>query len=164
MFPSVFDLLLLMQLFTWASCLHFSSSVAMASPRTNDQMLSSEWVNEYLYFILKRWKVYFHLEKQSSLSSVQLCNPMDYSMPGFLVIQASLSFTCSNSCPLSPWWHPTISSSVVPFSSCLQSFTSIRVFSSESDLCIRWPKYWSFSFSISLSSSFQGSFPLRILV
>ena len=28
----------------------------------------------------------------------------------------------SNSCPLSPWWHPTISSSVVPFSSCLQSF------------------------------------------
>ena len=29
---------------------------------------------------------------------------------------------CSDSCPLSPWWHPTISSSVVPFSSCLQSF------------------------------------------
>ena len=40
--------------------------------------------------------------------------------------QASLSFTisrsCSNSCPLSWWCHPTISSSVVPFSSCLQSF------------------------------------------
>ena len=30
--------------------------------------------------------------------------------------------SCSNSCPLSWWWHPTISSSVVPFSSCLQSF------------------------------------------
>ena len=30
--------------------------------------------------------------------------------------------TCSNSCPSSQWWHPTISSSVVPFSSCLQSF------------------------------------------
>ena len=29
---------------------------------------------------------------------------------------------CSNSCPLSRWWHPTISSSVIPFSSCLQSF------------------------------------------
>ena len=29
---------------------------------------------------------------------------------------------CSNSCPLSQWWHPTISSSVIPFSSCLQSF------------------------------------------
>ena len=40
--------------------------------------------------------------------------------------QASLSFTiswfCSNSCPLSWWCHPTTSSSVVPFSSCLQSF------------------------------------------
>ena len=39
--------------------------------------------------------------------------------------QASLSLTpgvCSNSCPLSRWCHPTISSSVVPFSSCLQSF------------------------------------------
>ena len=32
--------------------------------------------------------------------------------------------SCSNSCPLSWWWHPTISSSVVPFSSCLQSFPS----------------------------------------
>ena len=30
--------------------------------------------------------------------------------------------TCSNSCPSSQWWHPTISSSVIPFSSCLQSF------------------------------------------
>ena len=29
---------------------------------------------------------------------------------------------CSNSCPLRQWWHPTISSSVIPFSSCLQSF------------------------------------------
>ena len=34
----------------------------------------------------------------------------------------------SNSCPLSLWWHPTISSSVVPFSSCLQSFSASRSF------------------------------------
>ena len=33
---------------------------------------------------------------------------------------------CSNSCPLSQWWHPTILSSVVPFSSCLQSFPTSR--------------------------------------
>ena len=38
---------------------------------------------------------------------------------------------CSNSCPSSWWCHPTISSSVVPFSSCLQSFPSIRVFSND---------------------------------
>ena len=35
-------------------------------------------------------------------------------------------------------------------------FASIRVFSSESALCIRWPKYWSFSFSISPSSEYSG--------
>ena len=57
-----------------------------------------------------------------------------------------------NSRPLSRWCHPTISSSVVSFSSCPQSFPSIRVFSNEPALCIRWPKYWSFSFNISPSN------------
>ena len=47
-----------------------------------------------------------------------LCDPMDCSTPGFPV----LSGVSSNSHPLSRWCHPTISSSVVPFSSCLQSF------------------------------------------
>ena len=51
-------------------------------------------------------------------------------------------------CPLSCWCHPTISSLVIPFSSCPQSF-SIRVFSNKLALHIRWPKYWSFSFKIS---------------
>ena len=55
---------------------------------------------------------------------------------------------CSNSHPLIWWLHPIISSSVVPFSSCLQSFPA-SVFSRYSALRIRWPKYWSFSFSIS---------------
>ena len=54
-----------------------------------------------------------------------------------------------NSCPLSRWCHPTISSSVIPFSSCPQSLpASDRVYSKEAILCMRWPKYWSFSFSI----------------
>ena len=39
-------------------------------------------------------------------------------------------------------------------------FPSIRVFSNESALCIRWPKYWSFSFSISLSNEYSGLFDL----
>ena len=60
-----------------------------------------------------------------------------------------------NSCPLSRWCHPTISSSVIPFSSCLQSFPA-SVFSNESALHIRWPKYWSFCFSISPSSEYSG--------
>ena len=66
------------------------------------------------------------------------------------------SGACSNSCPLSQWCHPTISFSVVPFFSCLQSFPAIRVFSNESVLRIRWPKYWSFSFSISPSNEYSG--------
>ena len=57
-----------------------------------------------------------------------------------------------NSCPLSWWCHRTISSSVIPFSSCLQSFLAIRVFSNESALRITWPKYWSFSFNLSPSN------------
>ena len=47
----------------------------------------------------------------------------------------------SNSSSLSQWCHPIISSSVIPLSSCLQSF-----FPSESTFRMRWPKYWSFSF------------------
>ena len=53
---------------------------------------------------------------------------------------------CSNSCQLSRWCHPTISSSVTPFSSCSQSFPAPGSFP-VSQLRIRWPKYWSFSIS-----------------
>ena len=61
----------------------------------------------------------------------------------------------SNSCPSSRWCHPCISSPVVPFSSCPQSLPA-SVFSNESTLRMRWPKYWSFSFSISPSSEHPG--------
>ena len=61
---------------------------------------------------------------------------------------------CSNSCP--SWWcHPTILSSVVPFSSCLQSCPASGS-SNESVLHIRWPKYWRFSFNISPSNDYSG--------
>ena len=44
----------------------------------------------------------------------------------------------------------------------LSIFPSIKVFSNESALCIRWPKYWSFSFSISPSSEYSGLISFRI--
>ena len=70
---------------------------------------------------------------------------------------------CLNSCPLSQWCHPTISFSVIPFSSCPPStFPSIRVFSNESALHIRWAKYWSFSFSISPSNEYSGLISFRM--
>ena len=56
-----------------------------------------------------------------------------------------------NPCPSSRWCHPAISSSAIPFSSC-PVFPSIRVFSNESALRIRWPKYWSFSLHINPSN------------
>ena len=68
----------------------------------------------------------------------------------------------SDSCPLSRWCHPTISFSVVPYSSCLQLFPTIRVFSNESVLPIRWPKYWSFSFSINPSNEYSGLISFRM--
>ena len=71
---------------------------------------------------------------------------MDRSTPGLPV-----HHQLPNSCPLSRWCHPTISSSVIPFS-CPQYFPAC-VFSSESALCIRWPKYWSLSFNISPSNT-----------
>ena len=70
-------------------------------------------------------------------------------------------WVCSNSCPLSQWCHPTISSSVIPFSSC-SIFPSIRVFSNESVLLIRGSKYQSFSFSISPSCEYSGLISFRI--
>ena len=55
-----------------------------------------------------------------------LCDTMDCSMPGFPVHHQFLEL--AQTCPLSRWCHPTISSSVVPFSSCLQSFPASRSF------------------------------------
>ena len=70
---------------------------------------------------------------------------------------------CSNSCPLSWWCHPTISSSVMHALLLPHSiFPSIRVFSNESVLCIRWPKYWSFNFSISPSNDYSALISFRI--
>ena len=60
-----------------------------------------------------------------------------------------------NSCPLSWSCYPTILSSVVPFSSCLQSFAASGSFQIRI-LHIRWPKYWHFSFSISPSNEHPG--------
>ena len=68
---------------------------------------------------MTQWDLSWELVQ--SLSCVWL-----FAIPWTAARQASLTFTIcqnlSNSCPLSQWCHPTISSSIVPFSSCLQSF------------------------------------------
>ena len=66
-----------------------------------------------------------------------------------------------NLCPLSWWCHPNILSSVVPFSSCPQSFPASGSFPM-SQLFARWSKYWSFSFSISPSNEYSGVISFRM--
>ena len=89
------------------------------------------------------------------------CDPMDCSMPGFPVHHQLLelaqthvhskSVTPSNRLILC---HPLL---LLP-----SIFPSIRVFSNESALCLRWPKDWSFSFSISPSSEYSGLISFRM--
>ena len=68
----------------------------------------------------------------------------------------------ANSRPSSWWCHPAISSSVIPFSSCPPIPPSIRVFSNESTLHMRWLNYWSFSFSICPSNEYPGLISFRM--
>ena len=84
---------------------------------------------------------------------VTLCDPMDCKMPGFLSITNSQSLLKLMSIEsVMPANHLILCRHLL-----LPSiFPSIRVFSNESILHIRWPKYWSFSFSISPSNEYSG--------
>ena len=100
--------------------------------------------------VVKSW-TQFSSVTQSCLT---LWDPRDYSMPGLLSITNSWSLLKLKSIEsVMPFNHFTL---VVPFSSCLQSFPTSGFFSNELVLCIRWPKYWSFSFNISPSNDIQG--------
>ena len=68
---------------------------------------------------------------------------------------------CSNSCPSSQWCHPAISSSVIPFSSCLQSFPASGSFP-VSQLLASGGQYWSFSLSVSPSNDYSGLISFRM--
>ena len=80
--------------------------------------------------------------------------------------QASLSFTLSRSLPkLMPFESVMPSNHLIlchPLLLLLSIFPSLRVFSNESALCIRWPKYWSFSFSISPSNEYSRLISFRM--
>ena len=93
-------------------------------------------------------------------SCLTLCDRMDCSMPGFPVHHQLPNL--AQTCPLSQWCHSTISFSVILFSSCLQSFPTSGAFFNESVLCIKWPKYCSFSFSISPSNEYAGLISFRM--
>ena len=89
-----------------------------------------------------------------------LCDPMDHSTPGLTVHHQLPEFTQTH-----------VHESVMPFNHLIlchplflspSIFPSIRVFSNESALHIRWPKYWNFSFNISPSSGHSGLISIRM--
>ena len=88
-----------------------------------------------------------------------LCDLMDYSMPGFPVLHQLLEFAQTHV----HWVGDAIQPSQ-PLSSPPPAFnlSGIRVFSNDLALCIKWPKYWSFSFSISPSNEYSGLISFRI--
>ena len=96
-----------------------------------------------------------------SLSHVQL-----FAVPWTAACQASLSITNSRSLLKLMSIELVMPSNYLtfchPFLLLPSIFPSIRVFSNESVLCIRWPKYWSFSFSISLSNEYSRLISFRI--
>ena len=69
---------------------------------------------------------------------------------------------CTNSCPSSWWCHPIISSSVIPFSSHLQSFPAPESFLVSQFFVSGGQKYWSFSFSISPFNEYSGLISFRM--
>ena len=126
----------------------------------------------YRTFHLKATEYTFFSSWHGTLSRIQLmllfsCLIMSDSLWPHRLQHSSLSCSLltprvsSSSHSLSRWCHPTISSSVTPFSSCPQSFP-VSVFSNKLTLHIRWPKYWSFIFSISPSKEYSGLVSFRI--
>ena len=95
-----------------------------------------------------------------SLSRVPLCNPMECSTPGLSVHHQLLEFTQAHvHCvgdAIQPS-HPLSSPSPSTFNR-----SQHQGLSNESVLCIRWPKYWSFSFSISPSNEYTGLISFRM--
>ena len=90
----------------------------------------------------------------------KVCDPVDCNTPGFPV-----HHQCPSLLKLMSTESVMLSNHLILYHSILllpSVFSSIRVFSSESALCIRWPKYWSFSFNISPSNKYSGLISFRI--
>ena len=104
----------------------------------------------------------FGVDQFSSVaqSCPTLCNPMDCSMPGFPVHHQLQELTQTHVHQVGDAIQPSqLLSSPSPFAF---NLSTIRIFSNESVLCMRWPKHWSFSFSISPSNEHPGLISFRM--
>ena len=130
------------------------------------------WIDLFLNICIKsikshpRWmrriKGYKLNQSVSSVAQpcLTLCDRVDCSTPGLPVHHQLPEFIQTN--VLSWWCHPTISCSCYPLLLPPSIFPSIRVFSNELVLHIRWPKYWSFSCSISHFNKYSGLISFRM--
>ena len=97
---------------------------------------------------------------QLSCSVISDCDPMDCSMPGFPILHQHLELLKLKSIESVMPYNHLILCHLLLF--LLLIFLCIRVFSNESALCIRWPKYWCFSFSISPPNEYSGLISFRM--
>ena len=106
------------------------------------------------------YKTFLLIKVSSVQSRLTFCNPMNCSTTGFSVHHQLPELTQIHVHWVSDAIQPShlLSSPSSPAS----IFPSIRVFSNESVLCIRWPKDWSFSFSISPSNEYSGLISFRL--
>ena len=105
------------------------------------------------------WVISKNFSSVQSRSCVRLWEHTDCSMSGFLVHQQLLKLAQTHVYWVGDAIHPLLCHPLLLLPSI---FPSIRVFSKESVLCIRWPKYWRFSFSISPSNEYQGLISFRM--
>ena len=151
--PSHFIFILIQQFNSLTNC-----SSTLITGKLKDSVIYKLLTYAYI-FIIK-------ISLTSSFSSVQFSRGWLFATPWTAVHQASLSITNSRSPP-----KPMSIVSAMPFNHLIlchplllpSIFPSIRVFSNESALCIRWPKYWSLSFNISPSKEHPGLISFRTL-
>ena len=113
----------------------------------------------YNAWIMSHWADIWSVISPVTQSCPTLCDPMDCSTPGLPVHHQLLELAQTN--------VHQVSDAIQPSHPCCplllpSIFPSIRVFSNESVLRIRWPKYWSFSFSISPSNEYSGLISFRM--
>ena len=172
--PTAFNLSQHQSPFQWVSSLH---QVAKAS-EFHLQHQSFQWI--FRINFLQDWLIWspcnprdsqesspipqFESISSSVLSFLYgptLCDPMDCSISGFPVLHYLPEFAQTHvhwagDDAIQPS-HPLSSASSPP-----SIFPTSRVFSNESGPCIRWPKYWSFSFGISPSNEYLGLISFRV--
>ena len=143
---------------------------SQASSQHNNLLIQNKWKNLLLQSAELEFYIMQYNHRSDHLSPLPCCSALShvclFVTPWTAARQAALFFTSSGSLlkfmsmeSVMPSYHLILGYSSLLL---LSIFPSIRVFSSESSLCTRWPKYWSFSFSISPSNEYFGLISFKI--